>query len=107
MQKINNFTESEVKVIQVPSGTGKSQTIFAIITNALENQNTCFVICLMPRQLNREMKQQEKIFCLCCRQIVKKHLKAEDQNLLYLLLIKLIPFLTLIKTLSKFTRFTE
>lgn len=42
---INNFNESEVKIIQGPPGTGKSQTISAIITNALENQKTCLVIC--------------------------------------------------------------
>ncbi len=42
---VNNFADSNMKIIQGPPGTGKSQTISAIITNALENQKKCLVIC--------------------------------------------------------------
>ena len=44
-QIINTLTKNEIKLIQGLPGTGKSQSITAIVSNALANNVKCLIVC--------------------------------------------------------------
>lgn len=58
---INTLTKNEVKLIQWPPGTGKSQSITAIIVNALANGAKCLIVCEKKTALDIIQKNLENI----------------------------------------------
>lgn len=59
---INTLTKNEIKLIQWPPWTGKSQSITAIISNALVNGARCLVVCEKKTALDVIQKNLEKIW---------------------------------------------
>lgn len=59
---INTLTKNEIKLIQWPPWTGKSQSITAIISNALANGARCLVVCEKKTALDVIQKNLEKIW---------------------------------------------
>ena len=58
---VNSLSKKENTIIHGPPGTGKSQTLTAIITNALVNKNKCLVVCEKRTALeviNKNLKKQ-------------------------------------------------
>ncbi len=60
-QIVNTLTEHEIKLIQGPPGTGKSQALTAIITNVIQNNGTCLVVCEKKTALNVIYHNLEKL----------------------------------------------
>ncbi len=58
---LDNLSGREWMVIQWPPWTGKSQTITAIITNALDNNKKCLVVCEKKTALDIIKKNLSKI----------------------------------------------
>lgn len=58
---LNTLTKNEIKLIQWPPGTGKSQSITAIISNALANKARCLIVCEKKTALDVIQSNLEKI----------------------------------------------
>ncbi|MYE38474.1 MAG: hypothetical protein F4X82_03075, partial [Candidatus Spechtbacteria bacterium SB0662_bin_43] len=58
---INTLNNNEIKLIQGPPGSGKSQALTAIITNVLSNGGKCLVVCEKKTALNVIYENLKKI----------------------------------------------